>query len=182
MKDPGHRPMNFLRRKKRSWWMTWSSPAHLFHISCCLLHFFCQHKIVRNCGLNWFEGTKAGWNSSAKQQHQEKDCDCQWQFYVSLKSMELQSQPDHIAGKSYWIFVEYNGKRKKLKTTAPTPAHLLPDWSTSFCLSYINCSWFLVFRIVSSIHGTPTAIRWDRKRQISEKYFAYLAMRVNLRQ
>lgn len=152
--------MNVLRRKKRSCWMTWSSPAHLFHISCCLLHFFfCQH----NCAQLWFELV---WGNQSRlklicqtQQHQEKDCDFQWQFYVSLKSMELQPQPDHTAGKSYWIFVEYNGKRKKLKTTAPTPDHLLPDWSTSFCLSYINCSWFLVFRIVSSIHGIPTAMR-----------------------
>lgn len=53
MKDAGRRPMNILRRNKRSCWMAWSSPACLNPTSCCFLHLFlCWHKVVRNCGLN----------------------------------------------------------------------------------------------------------------------------------
>lgn len=73
VKDPGHRPMNILRRTKRSRWMMRSSPACLNHTSRCFLHLFlCQHKVVCNCGLNWFEGTRTGWNSFGKHSSSSK--------------------------------------------------------------------------------------------------------------
>lgn len=39
-----------------------------------------------------------------------------------FKPVELQRQPDCAAGKSYWVFVGYNGKGKKTN-----PVHLLQD-------------------------------------------------------
>ena len=152
--------MNILRRKKRSCWMLWSSPACLFHTSCCLLHIFlCQHKL---CATVVLTGLR---EPEQVETHLPNTTAARERLWLSLtvlcqfKSVELQPQPDHTAGKSYRIFVEYNGKRKKLKTTYPTPAHLLPDWQLRQKEMDINCSWFLVIRIVSSIHGIPTATR-----------------------
>ena len=43
-----------------------------------------------------------------------------------FKSVEPQPQPDHAAGKSYRVFVDYDGKSKKLKTTSPNSCSLVP--------------------------------------------------------